>query len=422
MDKKIIIIIIVFTLFSIYSYAQARYEYQPLTQSQQADIDNLILSKKISSFIVKNRIPIGPINLTNVVNMVSYNPIEGTRIRISAETNNKMFVSSNFLKHRLALSVMGAYGLEDKKIKYGVGVSFNFASNSNDVYSFPCSTLSFKWEDNSYMPSYDNYDAAYLSYKFTDRFYLANKKQLIISFIKEYSSTIAFRPFVSWQKIDSYHLYNNNIVTELLDNKYNYTNKSIGIEFSYQENRKDTNFFNTLNSRFYSMPTMLNINYSYNMQSYKRDNQYHRMEISAQHRLLFSPLTLDINLTGGILVGKSDRYMYFTPNYMTNAISNTLGFNLYSSDNTIFKEYIQTFTQINFGGMILDNLNFLKKFRPNEFLNIKTLFTMKGEPYCEFGIGIDHIFAILGIEFITRLSKENPYNMPQYAVKVRCNL
>ncbi|MBR1626045.1 MAG: hypothetical protein IJ681_02755, partial [Bacteroidales bacterium] len=365
--------------------------------------------------------PVGPINLTNVVNMISNNPIEGVRLRLSAETNNKAFAKNKFLRNRLALSAMAAYGFADNRFKYGVGAAFNFAKKPSDVYSFPCSTLSVQWEDNTYSPSYPNYDVAYFSFGSWDRFYFARKKQLTASFLQEFPSYFALRPFVYWQKIDSYLLYDAGEVLELLDPGYDYINKSAGIELSYSPNRKIGDMLNILNSRFYSLPTRIMVTYSYNLQSYKQDNDYNKIELSAQHRFLFMPMALDIKVTGGKIFGISNRYMYFTPNCMTTTVSNTFGFNLYSPYEILFKEYVQTFTQINLGGVLLDNISFMKAFRPNEFINFKALFTKNNDPYFEVGVGIDHIFSLLGLEFVKRLSKENPYDMPEYAIKVRCN-
>ncbi|MBR1774023.1 MAG: hypothetical protein IJ759_00705 [Bacteroidales bacterium] len=422
MDKKKIIIVLTCCVIGLYSHAQKKYDYQPLTKSQQADIDNMMLTREVSTFLVNDRIPIGPIDLTNVLNMISDNPIEGTRIRISAETNNKMFASNKFLRNRLTLSAMAAYGIGDNNFKYSVGAAFNFAAKPSGVYSFPCSTLSVQWEDNTYSPSYPNYDVAYFSFGSWERFYFASKRQLTLSFLQEFQNSLALRPFFYWQQIYSYVLYDAGNIIEFIDPDIDYINKAAGLELSFSPSRKGLNVLNILNSRFYSLPTKFAMSYSYNLQSYQYDNNYHKLEATAQHRFIFSPMALDFKLTGGKIFGTSNRYMYFTPNYMSSAVSNTFGFNLYSPYEMMFKQYIQTFTQINFGGILLDNIKFFKQFRPNEFVNFKALFTQNNDPYCEVGMGIDHIFALLGLEVIKRLSKENPYEMPQWAVRVRCNL
>jgi len=422
MDKKKIILTLCLSLISLQAITQTKYNYRPLSNRDKQEIDELMFNRQVSSFLTTESIAIGPINFTNILNTLSYNPIEGTRIRLSVETNNKAFSSIKPLKNRLALSSMIAYGTKDNKIKYAMGIAFNFAKKPKSVYSFPCSTLSINWEDNTYSPTYPNYDIAYLSYGTWDRFYFATKQQLSASFLQEFACHLSLRPYAYYQKINSYILYDNEHQTELLDPNYDYINKAFGMEVAYSKSNNLSNIVNVLSSRYYSLPTRLSINYSYNIQSYKYNKEYSKLEAKVQHRFLFKPIALDFQIIGGAIFGKSNSYMYFTPNYMTSTVSNTFGFNIYSPYNVMFKEYLQTFTQINFGGILLDNIKYLRTFRPNEFINLKTLITPNNTPYMEVGIGIEHIFSFFGVEFVKRLSKENPYNMPSYAIKVRCNL
>ncbi len=409
-------------LCSLTSFSQRKADYEPLSKSQQADINSIIVANSVSSFFVNDCLPIGPINLTNFLNIVSYNPVEGTRIRLSAETNDKMFAGNKFLRNRLAFSGMVAYGTKDNEIKYAVGAAFNFAKKPRGVYGFPCSTLTINWEDNTYMPSSPNYDVAYFSFGDWDRFYFAKKKQLTVSFLKEFSSYFAIRPYVYWQKIDSYMLYDNGYTVEQLDPAYDYINKAGGITLSYTPKSQKGEALNILNSRFYSLPTQIMVDYSYNRREYKSTHDYSRLEASVQHRFQFLPMCLDLKLTGGAILGNSGRFMRFTPNYRVSSVSNIFGFNLYSPNELSFSSYLQTFTQLNFGGLLLDNIKYLKQFRPNEFINFKALFTEYEDIYCEVGVGIDHILGFLGFEFVKRLSQDNPYGMPEWAIKIRCTL
>lgn len=417
--KKIIIwrnlIMAVFMLMSLSSFAQKKYTYQPMTKSEQNDISNSMFVNDISSFLVNDRLPLWPIDLTNFMNIVSYNPIEGTRIRLSAQTNKQF-------SKRLALSALAAYGTKDNKFKYAVGAAYNFAHKAKGVYAFPCSTLSLNYEDNTYMPSYSNYDVAYFSFGDWDRFYFGQRRRLSLSFLQEFPNTFAIRPYAYYQQITSLVLYDNGDIIEQLDPNYDYTNKAAGIELSYTPTRKIKNVLNVLNSRFYSFATQIRLNYSYNVQDYKQKNEFSRIELSAQHRFLISRMALDLKVMGGKIFNESDEYMYFTPNYRVSSVSNMFGFNLYSPYEIMCKEYIQTYTQIGLGGLLLDNIPYIKNFRPNEFVNFKALFTKDYDPYYELGVGIDHIFGVLGLEFIKRISNDNPFDMPDYAVKIRCTL
>lgn len=414
MDKKRIVLFSIVTLFASYAFSQQHYDYQQINNNKKADADALIFQDNVNSFVINDKIPIGYINLTNVFNMVSYNPIEGTRFRVSAETN------TSFSK-RLAISGMVAYGTKDNKIKYSAGVGYNFARKAKGLYSFPCSTLSLIYSNNTYMPSYPNYDVAFFSLGDWDRFYFASKQEANFSFLQEFPSTFAFRPFATYQKINDFWLYDNETKYELISKPIK--NYSFGTELSFSPYRKEKFAFNILNSRFYSFYNKVSLTYSYNIidnEEYKNE-EYQKIELDAAYRLMFKPMCFDSKVTVGKIFGNTSSYLYFTPNYRTSTVSNNFGFNLYGYSSNRYEYYIQTFNQLNLGGVLLDNISFFKSFRPNEFINLKCLFT-KYDPYYEVGAGIDHIFGCLGFEVMRRISNSNPYDMPLWGFKVRLTI
>lgn len=414
MDKKKLVSLLLFLCINICGFAQVNYKYEPISQKEQDDIANSMFNRDVSNFLVTNAIPVGPVNLTNITNMISYNPIEGTRIRLSAETN------SSFSK-RLGFSGMLAYGTKDREFKYAVGAAYNFAKKAKGVYAFPASTLSLNYSHNTFMPSYPNYDIAYFSLGEWDRFYFGKKDEVSLSFLQEFKNALAIRPFACYENIYSYVLYDAGYIEEMLSNT-NLENYSVGGEVRWTPTSVENNLLNILNSRFYSFPTGISLSYSYNYQKHINENYYNRIYLNLQHRIIFKPMALDIKISAGKIFGESYSYMYFTPNYRVSDVSNMFGFNLYSPYEMRFKEYVQTFTQLNFGGVLLDNIPYIKDFRPNEFINFKSLLTVDYKPYFEAGVGIDHILGFLGVEFVKRFSEENPYDMPEWAFKIRCTL
>ena len=416
MDKKKIILIFVISIFVSRAFSQASYSYQPLTTQEQFEINNTLQRNAVNNFLINNAITLGPVSLTNISNMVSYNPIEGTRLRASVATNN------NFSK-RLGLYGMIAYGTTDNKFKYSLGAAYNFAKKATGIYSYPTSTLAIEYSHNTFMPTYSNYDVAYFSFSSWDRFYFARKDEVNVNFTQDIQKTMTIKPFVSYNNIYSYMLYENDRAEELLAPDKSIKDYAAGIQLSFVPMSViKNNALNIINSRFYSFNTGINISYSYNYQEYIASNYYHRLALNAQHRFLFKPMALDLQVSAGKIFGESYEYMYFSPNYRLSNVSNMFGFNLYSPSEMRFREFVQLFAQYNFGGILLDYIPFVKAFRPNEFVNVKALFTADYTPYCEAGLGFDHIFGFIGVELIKRFSKENPFDMPEWAVKIRCTL
>ncbi|MDO5759859.1 MAG: hypothetical protein Q4Q06_02400 [Bacteroidota bacterium] len=413
MEKKKLLALLL--CLPILVLAQRKPTYQPMTTEETKEIEQTLYNRNISDFIITQAIPIGPISLTNVLNTISHNPIEGTRIRLSLETNNKF-------SKRLGLSGMVAYGTKDKEWKYSIGAAYNFAKKAKGVYAFPSSTLAIHYGYNTFIPSYSNYDVAYFSLGNWDRFYFGRKETSMLSFLQDFKMGISLRPFVSYEKTDSYLLYDKGEIIQLLAPFEYLENYAGGLSLSFSPVKDKGSKLNILNSRFYYFPSNINLTYSYNYQKYKTEQYYHYVYLSAQHRFYFRPMALDVRLMAGKIFGESYHYTYFSPNYRVGDISNMFGFNLYSEREMRFKEYAQTFLQFNFGGILLDNIFFLKQFKPNEFINLKTLFIQDYPPYMEVGVGIDHIFTLLGIEVVKRISSENPMNMPEWSLKIRCTL
>lgn len=413
MEKGKTLILFFIICLSLSVFAQRKPDYQPLSQKDQADISQTMLNRNLNNFLITQALPIGPINLTNILNMVSYNPIEGTRIRLSLETNNKF-------SKRLGFSLMGAYGTLDKEFKYSVGAAYNFARKPQGVFVYPASTLAINYSYNTFIPSYSNYDVAYFSLGTWDRFYFGKKQETTLSFLQDFKGGLSLRPFTSYEKIDSYLLYDDGNIQELL--LKDLENYSTGITLTFSHKQRTVDVVTLLNSRFYAFPSSINLTYTYNYQTYIENNHYNYVYLSAQHRFSFKPMALDFRLTGGKIFGDSYDYTCFSPNYRVSDVSNMFGLNLYSNREMRFREYVQTFTQFNLGGLLLDNIKFFKQFRPNEFVNVKALFTAEYEPYLEVGLGIDHIFAFFGVEVVKRIASKNPMQMPEWGFRLRCTI
>lgn len=415
MDKKKLNIFIVFIICIVFSlYAQKKPTFEPLTDKQTEEIHSYILQNDINNFVKNNIITIGKIDFLDIINTVSYNPIEYTRFRLSPRTNDR------FSDHWYFASLF-AYSTKTDHLDFGLAIGYNFNSNSLGVWHKPCSTLLLEYKDNSFMPGTDNYDALYFSLGYGDRFYFAKKRQAKISFEQSLNRHWSVKPFVLWEQIEKYILYTNHTTTNLLDNVRKYYNRAIGcnIEFFKADNPQNTT---KIASRFYTFNTILRFNMSFNSENYIDNNQFFKFDCMAQKRFWLTKYSLDIKLQVAKVMGKANRFMYYSPSYKESLVSNYFGFNLLVPDYLSYKQYIQTYCQFNFGGIIMDNVPFFRTFRPNEFVNFKTLFTTKSDPYAEIGIGIDNILGFLGFEIVKTICSNTKYSISEWGYKIRCTL
>ena len=82
MEKRKTLILLFLLYLGLSVFAQRKPDYQPLSQQDQTDISQTMFNKNLNNFLITQSLPLGPINVTNILNMISYNPIEGTRIRL----------------------------------------------------------------------------------------------------------------------------------------------------------------------------------------------------------------------------------------------------------------------------------------------------------------------------------------------------
>ena len=70
----------------------------------------------------------GPVELGPIGAFYSFNPVEGTRIRLGGRTTTDFST-------RYYLETYGAYGFKDEKFKYLLSAAYSF--NNKSIYKFP---------------------------------------------------------------------------------------------------------------------------------------------------------------------------------------------------------------------------------------------------------------------------------------------
>ena len=110
--KKIIILL---TLTILTLNTKAQYSYTPLSEAEIERVGRLLLQNKIDNLLNNTYFTLGVVDLGPCENFLSYNPIEGVRLRVSGKTNQK-------LSKRFSFEWLLAYGTTDKQFKYGASI------------------------------------------------------------------------------------------------------------------------------------------------------------------------------------------------------------------------------------------------------------------------------------------------------------
>lgn len=386
--KKTLFIIIL-TIISI--SAKAQYSYTPLSEQEIERIGRLLLQNKLDNLLNNTYFTLGVVDLGPCENFLSYNPIEGVRLRVSGKTNAN-------LSKRFSFEWLLAYGTDDKKFKYGASIGYNFAKKSSSLYSFGAKTLSLSYYDNTYMPYLSDYDKIQYSLSRWTNYSIVYQRKATIKYFYEFPNAISLSPALHYRNYYSRLHYNDKEITQLIHTPLEYLIAEANI--TYQPGRKDTR-----------KTTKISLTYAYNFPLNNLERKYEELRLVAQRRfLLANNFSLDLRLSGGKIFGTTNPYLLLTPTMTNSLVSSAYGFNLLQYGRTTYhKQYLQTFAQFNLA---------LKPSKITAFIYHKSLYGQY-MPYHEVGIGLDNLFNTLGVEIIRSFSFEKETYPGMWGVRVR---
>lgn len=386
--KKTLFIIIL-TIISI--SAKAQYSYTPLSEQEIERIGRLLLQNKLDNLLNNTYFTLGVVDLGPCENFLSYNPIEGVRLRVSGKTNAN-------LSKRFSFEWLLAYGTDDKKFKYGASIGYNFAKKASSLYSFGAKTLSLSYYDNTYMPYLSDYDKIQYSLSRWTNYSIVYQRKATIKYFYEFPNAISLSPALHYRNYYSRLHYNDKEITQLIHTPLEYLIAEANI--TYQPGRKDTR-----------KTTKISLTYAYNFPLNNLERKYEELRLVAQRRfLLANNFSLDLRLSGGKIFGTTNPYLLLTPTMTNSLVSSVYGFNLLQYGRTTYhKQYLQTFAQFNLS---------LKPSKITAFIYHKSLYGQY-MPYHEVGIGLDNLFNTLGVEIIRSFSFEKETYPGMWGVRVR---
>ena len=381
-----------------------------------------------------NYIDAGAIDIGPVFNMLSYNDIEGWRLRFGAKTNTR------FHKH-IFLEGFVAYGTKDEKFKYRGQIMYSFNDKVNNQWEFPMNLLTFCYEHNNDVPGKEifGYNQKNEHDRFGRSFSRQGTKKMILhdmvrlSYDYETTNQVGFKLFVEYQEQRPL----GDLVFETNGGKiYDpFTTNSIGFEIRFAHNEKVYQIHQYRKPLASSVAPVFTIGYSYGGQICGSDYEYHKIQAMISKRWFLSVLGVaDFNITGGTVVGTTPYPLMFVHRGNQGIYYETHGFNLMNYYEFVSQYYVQGFFDYNFNGFILNRIPLIGKLKLREVVSLKAVwggisnecnptngnerlfrfpttpdgqtqtYTLENEPYIEGSIGIANIFSILRIDYVRRFS------------------
>lgn len=370
---------------------------------------NTIVRMLGSAYVGVNKVEIGP-----VTSLLSYNFVEGARIRTGFRTKLKF-------SKKWRLSGWAAYGFKDKKFKYGGKVEHYFSKN-------PYRRLTMEYYNNIYQPGFaiKNIPQDHWILSSTiPNYNMFYEKKFSTEYVHEWyngfsnSISVNARELRATPYNEMVYQGTNNVLEVLHDNYI-----SVGARLSINERFLQGEYSR---SPIKTSAPVFKFKYSYSNPLFGSSYEYHRLFLRIEKRFMPGILGFtDVEIEGNRLFGKVpypllinhrgnqtityDKTVFNTMNYMEFASDQSVALFVEHHFNGLFFGFFpllkKTKMRLVLSGRVLagkvSDQN--KNLNDSELLNFPlTLSTLEGKPYSEVGIGVENIFNIFRIDLVKRL-------------------
>jgi hypothetical protein len=375
---------------------------------------------------------LGPVEIGPYFYMVSYNPIEGNRIRIGGRT------TSDFHKN-LRLDGYVAYGFKDTHLKYNFGGSYYFNKQPARIVSlhYEHDNQLLGKSSNAFME--DNFLTAAISRNPNNKLTLTDR--LDAKYEHEWFIGLTSTARFHWEYIRPglkipFYLPPDSTTSKALFNKEIGVNTRIAIGETYTWGSFDR----------YSLGTkkpVINIYAGFgSARVNKKDYNYGRLSFDLYDKLPINPIGHSlIFLQGGVILG-SVPFPLLKLHEGNETLANDLyAFNLMNYYEFASDRYASLFIEHHFQGFFLNRIPLIKHLKLREVVGYKVLYGelsknkhrqlflppgMSGFgdwPYMEASAGIENILQLIRIDSIWRLNYLNhSQNAPKWGIRVSLHL
>jgi hypothetical protein len=356
----------------------------------------------------------GKFEIGPIYKFISFNDIEGLRLRIGGRTSNKF-------SKKIMLEGHVAYGTKDEDFKYGVGMKYML--NRNPRRSFG---LSFKYDleqlgqdPNAF--SEDNFFASFFRRSPANKLTMVREYKAFYEheWFTGFSNTIRFIRRDVFAIGDEKFVINDN-GSQYIDNSLVSNEIQLYTRFAFQERYVYGPFERTSLGTKYPV---LEVLYGYGIPGFPdSDVEYHRLQLKVRHwfnvaNIGWSKYILETGKFWGKLPYPflkihegNETFLYYSE------ASNMMNYYEFISD-----EYVALYYTHHFDGFFLNRIPLMRKLKWREVIQGRAVWGALSEtnknysdlpdnsgdlnnPYFEAGVAIENIFKVGRIDAIWRLS------------------
>ncbi len=382
----------------------------------------------------------GPISIGRVLNFVSFNNVEGWRLRFGFETNVRFqhlgTPANNFL-HKFYFTGYAAYGLGDHKLQYMALTRFNLP-RKNDRWQ----SLEAMYRYDLRVPGQDE-DQTLLSFDNvvtlisgtvltkiirTAEFRIAYEKE----WVKDYSTIETFNQKTYYDIPGIFNFTRLDKGVAIPVPRFNVTEFTMDNRYSYNDQYFASTFF-----RFFQNTKYPVILFRYTAGLVDMQNNffnYHNLQFTLKQRISSPAGHTFLNFKAAKILGQAPYTACYFAQGNLGILLDKFNYNLLNEFEFITDQYISLWVEHHFDGFFLDKIPGVSKLKLREVVFIKSLYgtfsqknadillvpTQLGAPskypYAEAGVGIENIAYLFRVDFLWRVSYRHTGG-PDFGVK-----
>ncbi|MDD2491751.1 MAG: DUF5686 family protein [Bacteroidales bacterium] len=426
--------------------------HQELSKSEKGIYETSDSLKKMPTFrrimnltriILASYHDFGKFELGPMSTFYSYNPTEGSRVRVGGMT------TTDFSK-RVNLDGHISYGFRDKQFKYKLGTTISLTNRS--IYEFPVRSLRFSIQKETKVPGVE--------------LYFVHEGSAYLSISRGIDDKLFYNKSI---KAEYFHEFENHFSYKL---GYNFTRQKPGGSLDFGESSKidigevSLDLRYAPNEQFYQKRTfrtpiankypILQLNYTLGNKILGGDFNYHFIRFNASKRFYPSVIGYtDAVFESGLVLGNLPFPLLEMHNANQSYIYQATTYNLMNFLEFVSDKYASLFVDHNFNGFLLNKIPLIKHLGLREIVTFKVLygglndhnnpnirqsspaaeswlmplpkdkdgnpatFTLDKGPYIEVSVGIGNIFKLLRVDLVRRVTYLDNPNITKWGVRFR---
>ena len=394
-------------------------------------------------FLTSGYLQAGKIELGPSGSLYSYNTIEGSRFRFGGRT------STEFSK-KITLDGYTAYGIDDKRFKYGAGATYSITPRS--IYEFPVKSLKMSYMKDIRIAGQELYlvlpDNIFFSPKrgVNDKFTL--NRTFRIEHLNEFENHFSYQAGYSFTREtpEGNLFFNKELYGPVTGELQSLDISEFWLNFRYAP---DETFYEgkVWRTIYPGKKPVCQLRIAGGSKGFFSDYDYLRFQMTISKRFLVSVAGYtDVSVEAGKIVGRVPFPLLFTHRANQTYTYQRQSYNLMNFLEFISDRYVSLNIDYCFNGFILNKLPLIKELKLREWVTCKILYgglynnnnpvfhdelykfpvgsdgfpltyTLENKPYIEASVGVANILNLLRVDLIKRFTYTNNPNVSELGLR-----